>query len=174
MRTGRPLLDVVWTGVPPPSTLLAPPCFANPTKRCDWRAQPAIIRGGTTTLGELTPPRTGSSCVGGCWFLPSSHPTKGSSFPVRSYDPLPLQGVWWVLLLGFQFDCPCLLLSRWSCSFPFPPSPPPPPPPMPPFCCGRGLGTWISLSSPRTILTLNSAGCRCSAFELSKFDAVDD
>ena len=41
--------------------------------------------GDDTSLVERTPPRT-SSCSGwGRWFLPSSHPTKGSAFPGRCW-----------------------------------------------------------------------------------------
>ena len=44
--------------------------------------------GDATTLGECTPPRTGSSNDGGVRLLPASLSTKGSSFPGRCCDPL--------------------------------------------------------------------------------------
>ena len=80
-------------------------------------------------------------------FLPPTPPRAPPS-QVVVVDLLPLQGVWWDLHSSY---CSCTLsplrlLLGWSC-----PSP----------------------SSPRTILTLRSAGCRCSAFELRRLSAVE-
>ena len=159
-----PLLDVVWIG----ATSARSRFLHHHRGRCSGVPQPSFDSSSLLCKPHQEVAPAVLEVAGS--FLPPTPPRAPPSFQGRSYDPLPLQGVWWVLLLGFQLYCPCLLLPRWSRSS----TPPPPPPPTPPFRCGRGLGTWISLSSPCTILTLNSAGCRCSAFELSKFDAVDD
>ena len=55
-------------------------------------------QGDATSLGGCTPPRTGSSSVGGRWVLPSSFPPRAPPSQVVISDLLPFQGVWWVLL----------------------------------------------------------------------------
>ena len=88
MRTwSTPLLDVVWIGVPAAHAPVSSTATVVVLFPIPLLAHPLLL------LALQIPPRGGSSCVGGRWFPPSSYPTKGSSFPGRSYDPLPLQSL---------------------------------------------------------------------------------
>ena len=120
-----------------------PPC-------CGRQAQPAIIRGVpphwvNEPHQELAP---ALMVVAGS-FLPPSPPRAPPS-QVVVVDLLPLQGVWWNLhssLLSYIYS-PLPLLCGW-------------------------FSLWSPLSSPRTILTLRRAGCRCSALESSTLSAAE-
>ena len=173
MRTGRPLLDVVWTGVPPPSTLLAPPCFANPTKRCDWRAQPAIIRGVpphwvNEPHQELAPAVLE---VAGSFFPPTPPRAPPSQVDGMTSSQKSLAGPPYGA--DIQHYVPPLLLAGWRA----PPtalfSSPAPPPAL---CVPTrpSLGMILSSSFSLVILTLRSAGCLCSALVLRRWSALED